>query len=61
MSQEELEEERIKKNEKLEAYETCIETIKGLLPTTTQCLSRECLEGLVEEIKYYVEELKNGY
>lgn len=59
MSEEELEEERIKKNEKLEAYDTCIETIASLLPKTCQCLSREYLEGLVEEIKYYIEELND--
>jgi hypothetical protein len=59
--QEELEQERINMRDKLKACEECIETIKDLLPREKDKLSKRDLEGLVEEIKFLVEEINNEF
>lgn len=59
MSEEEIEQERINKEDKLKALEECIERIKELLEVELNNL--EDYQGLVEEISYLVKEINDEF
>ena len=59
MSEEEIEQERINKEDKLKALEECIEKIKELLEVELNNL--EDYQGLVEEISYLVKEINDEF
>lgn len=54
MSEEEIEQERINKEERLEKLEKCVERIKELLEA--KCYRLKDYQALVEEIKWLVED-----
>lgn len=59
MSEEEIEQERINKEDKLKALEECIERIKELLVVELNNL--EDYQGLVEEISDLVKEINDEF
>lgn len=59
MSEEEIEQERINKEDKLKALEECIERIKELLEVELNNL--EDYQGLVEEISHLVKEINDEF